>query len=150
MKLVVLTSGQGNQKALCHKLAAAFEVVGVVHSDNVPRKPPRHRLRLLANRVAGRTVGAPLAWAWSSHCRTRGMFAVQTGSATACIAPQRVWPHRTRCRTPSPRIAYSMVAASPLAAPGMNGGTMLPAFRSTNRSPGRVWQIRSGTMRESG
>ena len=51
--------------------------------------------------------------------------------------------------TPSPRTAYSIVAASPHTDPGVYGGTRLPALRRTNRSPGSAWQIRSGTIRES-
>ena len=46
--------------------------------------------------------------------------------------------------TPSAETAYSMLAASPpLEAP--NGGTMLPALRSTNNSPGSACVIKLGS-----
>ena len=47
------------------------------------------------------------------------MFAVEAGLLTACIAPQRVWPQRMMLRMPSPRIANSIVAASPDGEPGV-------------------------------
>ena len=64
MKIVILSGKQHNQAALCHKLAAVAEIAAIVVSDNVPRKPPAHRARLLANRVAGRLVGRPFVAAW--------------------------------------------------------------------------------------
>src|SRR5262252_6431769 len=52
------------------------------------------------------------------------------------------------CRRPSTETAYSTVAPSPPpAAP--EGGMMLPALRSRNRSPGSVDVIRFGFTRES-
>lgn len=66
MRVVVLTGEQPNQAALCHKLAAHCEIVGLVLSENVPRKQPdfSKRVQLLSNRVAGRLVGQPFVDAW--------------------------------------------------------------------------------------
>ena len=65
MKILMLTSGQPNQIALCRKLSTRFELQGIVISQNVPKKRPKHRVQIFANRLAGRLVGSPLARAWS-------------------------------------------------------------------------------------
>jgi methionyl-tRNA formyltransferase len=64
MRVLVLTTREPNQAALVRKLASRCEVAGVVLSANSPRRPPRHRGRLLANRIAARTVGRPFTAAW--------------------------------------------------------------------------------------
>jgi folate-dependent phosphoribosylglycinamide formyltransferase PurN len=66
MKVVILTGDQPNQAALCHKLRPHCDIRAVVLSENVPRKSPTgaRRLRLLANRVAGRVAGRPFVAAW--------------------------------------------------------------------------------------
>jgi methionyl-tRNA formyltransferase len=66
MKVVILTTDQGNQVALCHKLMPHCEVVAIVLSKNSPRrpKPLRQRLYTLANRASGHFLGRPLLAAW--------------------------------------------------------------------------------------
>jgi methionyl-tRNA formyltransferase len=64
MRVLVLTNPQPNQAALVRKLTLECQVVGVVLSENIPRRPPKHRIRRWANRIAGRTVGRPLVSAW--------------------------------------------------------------------------------------
>ena len=64
MKVVLLIGDQANQWALAHKLARVAQLSAVVLSRNVPRKPPRRRLRLLANRLEARTLGRPFVKAW--------------------------------------------------------------------------------------
>jgi folate-dependent phosphoribosylglycinamide formyltransferase PurN len=62
---VVLLAGEGpEQTALCHKLAAQGEIIGVVLSRNVPKRSPRRRVKLLVNRILGRVVGRPFLEAW--------------------------------------------------------------------------------------
>jgi methionyl-tRNA formyltransferase len=65
MRVLVLTTPEPNQAALVQRLGERCEVVGVVLSANATRRPPRHRGRLWANRVAARTVGRPFTEAWS-------------------------------------------------------------------------------------
>jgi methionyl-tRNA formyltransferase len=65
MRVLVLTTDQPNQAALVRRLGEACEVVGVVLSANVPRRPRRHGARRWANRIAERTVGPPFTRAWS-------------------------------------------------------------------------------------
>lgn len=66
MKVVILTVGQANQAALCHKLKPHCDIRAIVLSENVPRKrpPASRRARLLVNRVSGRLVGRPFVDAW--------------------------------------------------------------------------------------
>lgn len=66
MRVVLLTNGQPNQKALAHRISEVAELAGVVVSANVPKKKPSlgKSLRLKVNAIAGRTVGRPLVDAW--------------------------------------------------------------------------------------
>jgi methionyl-tRNA formyltransferase len=65
MRVLALVNAQSTQKALCTKFAEAFELVGVVISENKPRKKAKApKFRWLLNGVAGRTFGAPLTGAW--------------------------------------------------------------------------------------
>ena len=67
MKVVILTTEQGNQVALCNKLAAVCEVTGIVLSRNVPRKsrPFVQRLSGFASRASVRMLGRPFLDAWN-------------------------------------------------------------------------------------
>ena len=65
MRVLVLTTPEPNQAALVHRLSERCDVVGVVLSANVLRRPPRRRMRLWTNRVAARTVGRAFTEAWS-------------------------------------------------------------------------------------
>jgi len=67
MKVVILTTEQGNQVALCHKLALQCEVTGIVLSKNVPRKPQSFRRRFsgFISRATMRLLGRPFIDAWS-------------------------------------------------------------------------------------
>lgn len=62
---MMLTTRQPNQVALVHKLTPVCDLRGVVVSENVPRRPSTGGARRALNRLGGRTVGAPLAAAWS-------------------------------------------------------------------------------------
>jgi folate-dependent phosphoribosylglycinamide formyltransferase PurN len=66
MKTVILTGNQGNQRALCHRMARVSEVAAIVVSDNVPRRPPSlgKKLQSLANRLAGRLAGREFVETW--------------------------------------------------------------------------------------
>ncbi len=64
MRVALLTRDSPEQRYLAERLAAAVELVAVVHSQNVPRRPPKLRYRLLLNRLAFRTVGRSLLRAW--------------------------------------------------------------------------------------
>jgi folate-dependent phosphoribosylglycinamide formyltransferase PurN len=66
MKVVILTGDQGNQKALCNKIAGVCEVAAIVLSANVPRKKPpaARRARTFLNRVGNRLVGRPFVETW--------------------------------------------------------------------------------------
>jgi len=66
MKAVILTGNQGNQRALCHKLAEVCEVAAIVVSDNVPRRKPSltKKLRSLAGRVTNRLTGREFVETW--------------------------------------------------------------------------------------
>src|SRR5471032_1922490 len=66
--------------------------------------------------------------------------------AMAVIAPQSEWPQITTSVTPSAATAYSTVAVTPPGS-GPKEGTMLPALRMTNKSPGSRCVTSSGTMR---
>ena len=67
MKVVILTTEQGNQVALCNKLAECCEVVGIVLSKNVPRrkKPFGQRTAGFASRASVRLLGRPFLDAWN-------------------------------------------------------------------------------------
>jgi methionyl-tRNA formyltransferase len=71
MKAVLLTGGQGNQRALAHKLAQVVDLTAIVVSENVPKrqKPLRERAELLLRRVEARSVGWPFARAWLGMIR---------------------------------------------------------------------------------
>lgn len=66
MKVVILTTEQGNQVALCYRLMPHCEVAGIVLSKNLPRKPIpfKRRLHGLINRTSVRLLGSPLLAAW--------------------------------------------------------------------------------------
>jgi methionyl-tRNA formyltransferase len=66
MRTVILTCEQPNQVALCNKVAEVAEVAAVVLSRNIPRKLPKHRLRIFLNRIQNRLVGRPFTRAWSA------------------------------------------------------------------------------------
>ena len=66
MRVVILTGNQGNQKALCNKIADVCEIQAIVLSENIPRKkpsPPR-RARAFINRVSNRLVGRAFVETW--------------------------------------------------------------------------------------
>ena len=67
MKVVILTTEQGNQLALCNKLTEHCEVAGIVLSKNVPRRarPFAQRLAGFASRASVRLLGRPLLEAWN-------------------------------------------------------------------------------------
>ncbi len=88
------------------------------------------------------------AWLWRSQAATLGIRSRAPGCSRPFIAPQSEWPHTTMSRTPSAITAYSMAAETPPVTVAI-GGTMLPALRHTNSSPGPTWVICSGTTRES-
>jgi hypothetical protein len=77
-----------------------------------------------------------------------GIVLQPSGFISAFIAPQSEWPQTMMSRTPSAITAYSTVEVTPPFWVA-NGGTMLPALRHTNRSPGPACMICSGTTRES-
>lgn len=66
MKVVILTNNQGNQKALCNKIAAQCEVAAIVLSENIPRRKPSafKRAQMFANRIASRTAGRAFVQVW--------------------------------------------------------------------------------------
>jgi folate-dependent phosphoribosylglycinamide formyltransferase PurN len=66
MKAVILTGNQGNQKALCHKIARVCDVSAIVISENVPRrKPPlTKKIRAFVNRVTNRLAGREFVETW--------------------------------------------------------------------------------------
>jgi folate-dependent phosphoribosylglycinamide formyltransferase PurN len=78
MRAVLLTRESPEQAALAHTLSAECELVGLVLSENRPRRPPARPLRLLVNRVMGRIVGRPFvsAWKWvqREYVRAGGQF----------------------------------------------------------------------------
>ena len=57
---------QGNQRALCHKMAGGAEVAAIVVSDNVPRRPPSlaKKAQSLVKRLAGRLTGREFVETW--------------------------------------------------------------------------------------
>lgn len=64
MRVVALIGEAPNHRALVSKLSKCADVVGVVLSQNIPKKPRPRTARQLLNKLAGRTVGAPLVNAW--------------------------------------------------------------------------------------
>jgi methionyl-tRNA formyltransferase len=67
MKVVILTTEQGNQIALCNKLARHCELAAIVLSKNIPRrkKPLVERFRAVARRASVRLFGSAFINAWS-------------------------------------------------------------------------------------
>ena len=71
-----------------------------------------------------------------------GPSPVSIALTVAPMAPQRVWPITTTSRVPNCEAANSIE-------PTTDGATMLPAIRTTNRSP-KPWSNRISTgVRES-
>lgn len=64
MKVVVLTVEAPNQAALCRKLDAHCELVGIVLSRNIVKRRFWHRLWIFRNRVEGRLVRSPFVTVW--------------------------------------------------------------------------------------
>ena len=66
MKVVILTGNQGNQKALCNKIARVCEIQAIVLSENIPRKKPSalRRAHSFINRVSNRVAGRALLETW--------------------------------------------------------------------------------------
>jgi len=64
LRVVVLTTGQPNQAALCQKLAAHCDIVAIVLSDNRPRAAAARRWRQFRQGLASRLVGRPFRQAW--------------------------------------------------------------------------------------
>ncbi len=66
MKAVILTGNQGNQRALCHKIAKVCDVAAIVVSGNVPRRKPTltKKIGSLVNRVTGRLAGREFVETW--------------------------------------------------------------------------------------
>lgn len=66
MKVVILTGSQGNQKALCNKIAEVCEISAIVLSDNIPSKKRTvlRQARTLINRIGNRFVGRPFVETW--------------------------------------------------------------------------------------
>ena len=66
MKAVILTGNQGNQKALCNKIAEVCEVSAIVLSENIPRRKPSlaKKAGSFVNRVNNRLVGRPFVDVW--------------------------------------------------------------------------------------
>ena len=66
MKVVILTTEQGNQVALCNKLSGHCEIAGIVLSKNVPRRsrPFKRRLAGFVSRASVRMFGRAFLDAW--------------------------------------------------------------------------------------
>lgn len=66
MGVVILTGNQGNQKALCNKIAKVADVSAIVISGNVPMKDPPIKKRILSyyQRVCNRLFGSYFTQAW--------------------------------------------------------------------------------------
>jgi len=66
MRVAVLVGEQASQIALCHKLAEHCDLVSIILSKNIPRKPKPflQRAKLLLNRFEVRVAGHPLVNAW--------------------------------------------------------------------------------------
>lgn len=66
MKVVILTGNQGNQKALCNKIAEVCDVRAIILSENIPRKKPSapRRAQIFVNRIGNRFIGRPFVETW--------------------------------------------------------------------------------------
>lgn len=66
MSIVILTGNQGNQKALCNKIAKVGEISAIVLSANLPAKEPsiQKRVTTFYRRVCNRVFGASFTEAW--------------------------------------------------------------------------------------
>ena len=66
MKAVILTGNQGNQRALCHKMARVADVAAIVVSENIPRRKPSltKKMRSLIGRVTNRLTGREFVETW--------------------------------------------------------------------------------------
>lgn len=71
MKAVILTGNQGNQKALCHKIAEVCDVAAIVVSENIPRRKPSltKKAQTFLNRVTGRLAGREFVETWLKMLR---------------------------------------------------------------------------------
>src|SRR5476651_2141561 len=70
--------------------------------------------------------------------------------SNAEMAPHCEWPQMTMSLTRKVATANSMAAAVELVSPiTFDGGTMLPTFSTTNKSPGRLCVMSSASTRES-
>ena len=79
-----------------------------------------------------------------------GQQTVSMPATRACIAPQSEWPHTMMFETLSVERENSIAAGTLLSSSvGVGGGTRLPIFRMTKRSPGFVDANRFGTTRLS-
>ena len=72
MKVVILSTEQPNQIALCHKLSADCELLAVVFSRNqiTPPKSTVTRLQTFVDRASVRVLGHPLLRAWEQLQRS--------------------------------------------------------------------------------
>ncbi|MDI1242936.1 MAG: formyltransferase family protein [bacterium] len=66
MRVLLLTNGQANQKALASRIQKVATLSGIIVSNNIPKRRPAFwkTLRLRANALASRSVGRPLLNAW--------------------------------------------------------------------------------------
>ena len=66
MKAVILTGNQGNQRALCHKIADVCEISAIVVSENIPRRKPAltKRAKTFITRVSNRLAGREFVETW--------------------------------------------------------------------------------------
>ena len=65
-RVLLLTNGQSNQRALACRISEKAEIVGIVVSRNIPRKKPSlvKKGKMTVNSIAGRSVGRTLLGAW--------------------------------------------------------------------------------------
>jgi len=68
VRLLLLVGDQPAQRALAHRLATVADVVAIVVSANVARRPPRPlaRARQVARSLSARVLARPLREAWAS------------------------------------------------------------------------------------
>jgi folate-dependent phosphoribosylglycinamide formyltransferase PurN len=66
MKAVILTGNQGNQRALCHKIADVCDVAAIVVSENIPRRQPSltKKFQTFASRIGNRLTGREFVETW--------------------------------------------------------------------------------------
>lgn len=66
MKVVVLTGGQSNQRALCNKIADVCEIAAIVVSQNIAKRKPSfpQRTRTLFYRAGNRLFSRQFTEAW--------------------------------------------------------------------------------------